>query len=139
MTKRERPHDPNRLIKFEIAIKEKYGEEAIQNPKASWNQEKEQDYLRQRRKIYSERNEKSRDDMVEVDGVLIPKKLVTRKSDRTCPSCNKYSFEARDDLFMSKFDVCEICYIKFVEGREEQWRKKQLTNDKKSNELSEKN
>ena len=33
--------DPNRLIKVEKAILEKYGEEAIQNPKANWDEEKE--------------------------------------------------------------------------------------------------
>ena len=33
--------DDNYLIKVEKAIQEKYGDEAIQNPKASWDEEKE--------------------------------------------------------------------------------------------------
>ena len=35
--------DPDRLIKVEKAIKEKYGSETIQNPKATWDDEKEQE------------------------------------------------------------------------------------------------
>ena len=27
-----------------------------------------------------------------------------------------------DDVYMSKFDCCEKCYIQFVEGREDRWK-----------------
>jgi len=37
--------DPEHLIKVEKAIQEKYGDEAIQNPKATWDQIKEKEYL----------------------------------------------------------------------------------------------
>ena len=33
--------DWDKLAAFEKAIRQKYGEEAIQNPKANWNEEKE--------------------------------------------------------------------------------------------------
>ena len=38
--------DPDHLIKVEKAIQEKYGDEAIQNPKANWDPEKEKDFLK---------------------------------------------------------------------------------------------
>ena len=39
--------DLNYIVKVEKAIAKKYGEEAIQNPRANWNEDKEQDYLEQ--------------------------------------------------------------------------------------------
>ena len=36
--------DPNYLAGLEKAIKEKYGQEAIQNPKANWDDDKEKEY-----------------------------------------------------------------------------------------------
>ena len=36
--------DLNEIAKLEKAIKEKYGEEAIQNPKGTWDKEKEDKY-----------------------------------------------------------------------------------------------
>ena len=60
-------------------------------------------------------------DKVEVDGVLISKKLFNRDDNRNCPVCNTYSFEIRDDIYMTKFDCCFKCYIQCVEDREERW------------------
>ena len=42
--------DPDHLIKVEKAIEEKYGTEAIQNPKATWNQDKEKDFKKREAK-----------------------------------------------------------------------------------------
>ena len=57
----------------------------------------------------------------EVNGVFISKKLLTRESNRSCPVCNTYSFKSKDDVYMSKFECCEGCYIQWVEDREERW------------------
>ena len=114
--------DPDYLIKVEKAIKDKYGDEAIQNPKANWDDEKEKDYLEQIKKSYKVRKEKEK---IEVDGILMPKKLFIKDSDRTCPVCNTYSFSMKDDLYMTKFKCCFKCYIQHVEGREEKWQKSQ--------------
>ena len=43
--------DPNYIVKVEKAIAEKYGEETVQNPKSNWNEEKEQNYLQQLKKL----------------------------------------------------------------------------------------
>ena len=112
---------PN-LAAVEQAIAKKYGEEAIQNPNSDWSPEREKEYLRQRQAVAQkllaaeEQNEK-----VEVDGVLIPKKLLNRESRRTCPVCLEYSFNQQDDIYMTKFDCCNKCYIQWVEDREERW------------------
>jgi hypothetical protein len=113
--------DPDHLIKVEKAIKEKYGEETIQNPKMGWDDDKEATYLEQIKKIYKSEKQKEK---IEVDGVLMPKKLFTKESNRTCPVCNVYSFNMADDLYMFKFKCCFECYIQHVEGREEKWLKK---------------
>jgi len=113
--------DPEYLIKVEKAIQEKYGDEAIQNPKATWDEEKEKEYLKQIKKIAKAEKQKEK---VEVDGVLMPKKLFRKESKRTCPECKIYSFDMKDDLYRAKFKCCFKCYIQYVEGREEKWLKK---------------
>jgi hypothetical protein len=115
--------DPEYVIKLEKAIKKKYGGDAIQNPKASWSDEKEQKYLEELKEISkrkTQQNEKV--EKVETDGFLVSKQLLTpRGSSRVCPVCSIYSFEMKDDMYMSKFECCFQCYVKWVENREERW------------------
>ena len=106
-------NDPDYLIKLEKAIQEKYGDNTVLNPKASWDSEKEEQYLKSIKEI--SRSEKPRE-KIEVDGVLIPKKLFTKESERTCPVCETYSFKGRDDMYMAKFKCCYKCYVQHVEG-----------------------
>ena len=116
--------DPNYIAKLEQAIAKKYGQETIQNPRGNWDEEKEKDYEDQIKKL-SEKEQviEEQDEMVEVDGVLLSKKLFTRESTkRTCPVCTEYSFKIRDDVFMNKFDCCYKCYIQWIEGREDRWK-----------------
>ena len=110
--------DPDYLIKVEKAIEEKYGAKTIQNPEAGWDIEKEKKYLDQIKKIAKAEIPKEK---IEVNGVLMPKKLFTKESQRTCPECKIYSFDMRDDLYMAKFKCCFKCYVQYVEGREEKW------------------
>ena len=114
--------DPNYVVKLEKAIAEKYGEETIQNPKKNWNEEKEAQYAEDLKILYQKRQESETEDKVDVDGVLINKKLFSKESNRSCPVCNTYSFNFRDDLYMTKFKCCERCYIQWVEGREDRWK-----------------
>ena len=114
--------DPNYVVKIEKAIADKYGEETIQNPKSFWTDEKERQYVKQLKYLYKRSSEKD-DLQVEVNGVFIPEKLITKESKRSCPVCNTYSFKSNDDVYMAKFDCCEKCYIQWVEGREERWLK----------------
>ena len=114
--------DYNFIAKVEQAIEQKYGEEAIQNPKANWSEEKEKEYLEQIKKIQQKQRKISEaKDKVEVNGFFISKKLLNKDSKRACPVCETYSFEMKDDLYMNKFECCHTCYIQWVEGREERW------------------
>ena len=114
--------DYNFIAKVEQAIEDKYGEEAIQNPKANWSEEKEKEYLEQIKKIQQKQRKISEaKDKIEVNGFFISKKLLNKDSKRACPVCETYSFEMKDDLYMNKFECCYACYIQWVEGREERW------------------
>jgi hypothetical protein len=83
--------DYDKIAAVEKAIKEKYGEEAIINPKAEWDENKEKEYLQQMKELYS-RNSKKRQyaEKVEVNGIKISKKLLNRESLKNCPVCNAF-------------------------------------------------
>lgn len=112
--------DLNEIAKIEKAIKEKYGEEAIQNPKGSWDKEKENRYLEDL-KAFHERTRRKKS-VEEAEGFLVKSRKTKKAVDRTCPVCSAYSFSGQDDLYMTKFDCCFNCYIQYVEGREERWK-----------------
>ena len=114
--------DPNYIPKLEKAIAQKYGEEAINNPRRFWDDEKEKEYIQQsleEQRKFSKLAQSQ--DKVEEDGFLINKKLLIRDNNRSCPICKKYSFRSQDDLYMNKFSTCYVCYIKYIEHQEERW------------------
>jgi phage-related protein len=104
--------DMNFIQALEKAVKEKYGEEATHNPKQFWDEEKEKQYIEQQRELnnkkykYDQTREK-----VELDGVLLPKKLINKNINKECSICKKYSFDKRDDLYLNKFKACYRCYL----------------------------
>ena len=115
--------DPNYVAKLEKAISEKYGTSTVSNPRSGWDDEKEKihqaqiERIRKKQDFLDELNEK-----VEVNGVLISKKLFNNgRQNRTCPVCDTYSFNIKDDAYMRKFDCCCNCYFQWVEGREDRW------------------
>jgi hypothetical protein len=112
--------DLNEIAKIEKAIKEKYGDEAIQNPKGSWDKEKENKYLEDL-KTFHQRPRRSRKTK-EIEGVIVKDRKASNEVDRECPVCESYSFSMQDDLYMTKFECCFKCYIEYVEGREERWK-----------------
>ena len=115
--------DPNYAIKVEQAIAKKYGKETVVNPKSRWDDEKEKEYLGQLKNSYLADADTEDLDKEEVYGVFIPSKLLKEESGRSCPVCNTYSFKSNDDVYMTKFECCERCYIRFVEDREDRWKK----------------
>jgi hypothetical protein len=116
--------DPNYVVKLEKAIADKYGKEAIQNPKADWSDDKEKQYQKEvkdiNRRLYqfAESSEK-----VEVNGVFISKKLLTREANCACPVCEKYNLTSKDEVFILKWQCCERCYIQYIENRQDRWKK----------------
>ena len=116
--------DLDKIAAIEKAIKQKYGEEAIINPKSNWDEEREKDYLAQMKEHYStlHKNELGQE-KVEVNGIKISKKLLNRESLNNCPVCTSFPRSTMDDVCLVKFECCNKCYIKYVEGREERWLK----------------
>lgn len=116
--------DLNYIAKVEKAIVEKYGDKAAQNPAAFWDEEKEKDYLEQIKEIAKEEDQKVEyTDKVETDGFFISKKLFNKETNRICPQCEEYSFSAKDDVYMNKYECCFKCFVVYVEGREDRWKK----------------
>lgn len=112
------------IAKLEKAIAEKYGDEAIANPNSNWDKEKEREYLESLKEINQRRDKKNEsEEKVEVEGFFIPRKLLNKDSNRECPVCGVYSYTKRDDIYMLRFQCCEKCFVRHVEGREERWQK----------------
>ena len=114
--------DPNYAIKVEQAIAKKYGDETVVNPKSQWDDEKEKQYLEDLKRLHYTNADKEDLEKEEVNGVFIPKKLLKEESNRSCSTCNTYSFKSKDDVYMTKFGCCFKCYVQYVEGREDRWK-----------------
>ena len=110
------------IAAIERLFAEEYGEEAAKNFRSDWDEEKERKYLAQL-KLESKKRINKESIKINVDGVLIPKAALGKKSERSCPVCKTYSFSSKDDLYMNRFKCCFNCYIDFVQGREERWDK----------------
>lgn len=102
----------NYLQALEKAIKEQYGELATMNPKYFWDEEKEKQYIEEAKKVtkneYLSQDSKEK---IELDGIMITKKLLNNKENKNCNTCKVYSFNRRDDVYMNKFGVCYRCYL----------------------------
>lgn len=110
--------DPNYIAALEKAIVEKYGEAAASNPRGTWNPDKEALYQQDIREAYrKEQENKKNDPQVQIDGLLCSKKLINKTIDRQCNFCKKYSFDRFDDLFLTKFSCCQICYLDKVKDK----------------------
>jgi hypothetical protein len=115
--------DWNYIAALEKEISKEYGELAVVNPKSLWDESKEKEYLQQLKEFrIKESKSDEQKEKVEVDGVLVPKKLLTSENtQKICLNCNNYSFDKQDDLYLNKFKTCNKCYYLVVEGREQKW------------------
>ena len=114
--------DLNRIARAEQAISEKYGEEAIKNPRQDWTEAKEKDYIEQSRQFYQKQYKNDEwQEKVDVNGIKISKKLLNKESLKNCPICGSFPEKSMDDVCLIKFECCNKCYIQYVEGREERW------------------
>lgn len=115
--------DLNYVAALEKAISDKYGEKAILNPKSGWDESKEKEYLQlTKEKLKLEDKVDREKEYLDLDGVLIQKKLINSANNRKCEYCSRYSFNREDDLYFSKFQTCKKCYVAYIEDREERWK-----------------
>tara|TARA_R110002110_G_scaffold135914_1_gene320313 strand:- start:1683 stop:2078 length:396 start_codon:yes stop_codon:yes gene_type:complete len=116
--------DLDYIAALEKAIKKKYGVEAIENPAKFWNEEKEKDYIIQlKQSVEKQRKYEIEIEPENVNGVLITKKLLNKERKNNCSVCSKSVKNINDDIYLLKYDCCEKCYIKYVDGREVRWTK----------------
>ena len=114
--------DFDKIAAYEKAIQKKYGYDAVKNPNAGWDDEKEKEYIETTKRFQQKVSKYNEDnDLVEVDGFLMPKRLLITENKRTCSTCSVYSFDKGDDFYMHKYDCCQRCFVQYVEGREERW------------------
>lgn len=115
--------DQNYVAKIEKAISEKYGEKAIINPHSGWDKEKEEQYLEELKKVNDKHwSQEQMQEKIEREGVLLSKKLLMKSGNISCPHCKKYSLSVKDEIYVLRWECCEGCYIKHIEGREERWK-----------------
>ena len=98
--------DYNTIAAVEKAIAKKYGANTVKDFRSDWDEVYEKEYLLQLKDRNLKENRKNNKQ---------------KKENRTCPVCKTYSFSARDDLYMNRFKCCYLCYVDFVERREEEW------------------
>jgi hypothetical protein len=116
--------DLNYIAGLEKAIKKKYGEEAIQNPASFWNEEKERGYLSQLKEfVEKQKKHELAIEPANVDGFLTTKKLLNKERKINCSVCFNLLRRINDEIYMLKYDCCEICFVEYVEGRQERWLK----------------
>ena len=123
------------LGKLEKAIADKYGEEAITNPRSLWDEEKEKDYIEQAKENAEKYYKSDEDeDVVEKDGIFVSKKLLNKSNAKSCPVCDKYLVDTRDSVFLLKWECCYNCFVQWVEDREDRWKTGWRPNKGKQNE-----
>ncbi len=116
--------DLNRIAAIEKAIEEKYGPEAIANPKANWSEKKEKEYLTQMKEFYQKiKKNEQYEEKIDINGIKVSKKLLNRESSKSCPVCGTFPKKSMDDVCLVKFECCSVCYDRYVLGREERWLK----------------
>ena len=111
--------DLNYIAGLEKAIKQKYGEEAVQNPSSNWTPEKEKEYLQQLKE--NKIKELTADRVEEREGFLFSAKLIKKDSKNVCDVCSNI-LKQQDMLYETKYECCRNCYIQYVEGREDRWK-----------------
>ena len=114
--------DLNYIAAVEKSISKKYGDIAIQNPAKFWDEDKEKDYIKQLEDFVEKQKKYEHAVRPEnVDGILITRKLLNKESVLNCPVCGHSIKCVNDDIYVIKYECCEKCYIKYIEGREARW------------------
>tara|TARA_Y100000034_G_C6831821_1_gene375521 strand:+ start:48 stop:443 length:396 start_codon:yes stop_codon:yes gene_type:complete len=114
--------DLDYVARLERAIKEKYGDDTIQNPAKYWDKDKEKEYLEQLKELVTkQKTSETISGFDNVDGILISRKLINKEALLNCPTCKNKIKTINDDIYIIKYECCNKCYINYVEGRENRW------------------
>ena len=110
--------DPMYAAKLEAALKAKFGADILIHPKTTWTPEKEELYLRDLAEITKAEFAKE-SEFVEDGDVVISKKILAKKAEKTCNICNSFSLNRMDNAYLIKHGTCCKCFILHKEGRNE--------------------
>jgi hypothetical protein len=114
--------NPDYIAAIERAVKDKYGNQAVQDFRSQWAPAKEKEYLAQLKKRHRKNKSHSRQKEIVVRGdIVIKKREPKAATERKCPVCKTYSFSAADDLYMNRFGCCHDCYLDFVFAKPAEW------------------
>ena len=113
--------DYNHIAAVEKAISEKYGKDAAQDIRSQWDDKREKEYLEQLKKANHRRSKSEHKEEQIAENTYISARVDKRKDTRSCPVCKTYSFSMKDDLYMNRFSCCYLCYVDFIQDREERW------------------
>jgi hypothetical protein len=103
--------DLNKIAGIEKAISDKWGEEAVVNPKANWSRDKEEKYLIQLSELQRMASSSGHEEETfSEDGFYLKKRLFTTDEAPICPLCGNRSTKSTDDVYFIKFGMCENCY-----------------------------
>jgi len=117
-------YDDKQISAFEKAIEEKYGIDAILDPSSFWTPEKEKAYLDQIKSVEKYYRQQPYENYVDQGGFILKEKLVNRSSFKSCSLCGEQAYKTNDELYMTKFNTCFKCFVKYIEGRETKWQTK---------------
>lgn len=100
---------------IEEEVSKKYGEDARELLKDSWDEEKEKNYIDDLKKIKT--YYKNSNSIIKSDGICVAKKLLEKKSQKKCKFCNKLIYSIDDLTYLESYESCFKCYVQHIEGR----------------------
>lgn len=113
----------NQIAKLEKAIKERWGDETIKTPQSAWDEDKEKEYKEQQKEFAQKIQTNKSEILEEQKGFFITKRLLNKESKSKCLTCSSQIKTLKDETCKTKWDTCFKCYIQWIEGREERWKK----------------
>ena len=126
----------NEIAKLEKAIKKRWGEEAIKTPQSEWDEDKEKDYKEQQKDFAQKIQSNNSEALEGKEGFFITKRLLSKESKSKCSNCSAQIKTLKDETCKTKWGTCFKCYVKWIEGREERWKKGWRPNEDNQSETS---
>ena len=123
----------NKIAKLEKAVKDRWGDDAIQTPQSTWTDEKELDYKKQTQQLAEKLQNNHSEEKIDQGDFFITKRLLSKESKTYCKTCDSQIRTLKDEVYDKKWDCCYRCFINYIEDREERWKKGWRPNADKEN------
>ncbi len=100
---------------------QKYGPTSLVDVGAFWNSQKDKvlrEYLKFEQKFFLNKELQ----YFKIGQVYFSNNFLNKRTKKCCV-CGRYNYKALDLKFFSLFETCYNCYVVYIEGREERWKK----------------